>query len=522
MSLGSLAAAKGIDFGGAIWNTPGQFGNATYMGHVKDETAFIGPENDMKAAAVLAVRGQYNFSAVQPLIDWARANNKRFYLNTLIWGNWQALPEWLRTRNFTPAELKPIMAGYIKACIEKVPDALGVHVVNEAFANGPSTATFQGIRVVDDWGMRAFSYENTAQPIPWYVIPDYDLEAFKAAAAADPLGKIPLGYNDYATDLDGETWRREKILNRLEYLLTKGARINFFGHQCHVNTLYNGPNASQFSAFVDDLARLGLWSDITELDYQAGSEARLNILLSVVRDNKYIRRIQCWEFGGPAQYNFGTYQTVGPYNSSFQKTALYTGLEAAFTSAVARAAVVTPPPTMEPPPTMPTQSPAGSRMLVVPTAAFPLTELIDADGASWKFADLPPNPGWTLSAGHRCLSRNGVVQKYTNAVIAVIDTDGRVTQTYLQQLNLYPAGVWYHFTATVTAGQAAAINANPPAGLNTAPPPPVDPPVTDKPVDRAAALAQYGIVASGLVAASSALAAIASALAQLKVILDAK
>jgi endo-1,4-beta-xylanase len=120
--------------------------------------------------------------------------------------------------------------------------------------------------------------------------PNYIDLAFHTAASADP--NAMLVYNDFGVDYDTgrDEAKRNAILKLLERLKKQGTPVDALGIQAHLQAdSHRDFNASKFSAFLRNVADLGLKILITELDVVdqklfAAKETRDRIIAGIYED----------------------------------------------------------------------------------------------------------------------------------------------------------------------------------------------------------------------------------------------
>jgi endo-1,4-beta-xylanase len=195
----------------------------------------------MKWEVVEPKRGQYDFSAADTLVRFARAHGQKVRGHTLVWHN--QLPTWLTSGTWTPAQLRAILrqhifteAGHFRGQI------WAWDVVNEAIDDNGNLR--------DDIWSRALGES-------------YIADAFRWAHQADP--KAILFYNDYNLESFGK--KSDAVYNLIKRLRAQGVPIQGVGFQGHLDTQYPFPNdmlqnMRRFSA-------LGLDTAVTEADVRS-------------------------------------------------------------------------------------------------------------------------------------------------------------------------------------------------------------------------------------------------------------
>jgi endo-1,4-beta-xylanase len=240
-SLGQ-ALSPHFPFGSAI--TPSQVsgGDADFL---KSQFTVVVAENAMKPAEISTAEGQYNFTAADAMVNFARDNGIKVRGHTLIWH--QQTPSWM----FSGSPTREILIARIERYITDVVThfkgrVYAWDVVNEAFVFNEKTVS------TDSDGMRMSQYREI-------IGPDYIEIAFRAAAKADP--DALLFYNDYETQNLSKVSAISKMVTELK---AKGVKIDGIGHQAHYTVAH--PPISTFEAALLDYTKLEVTQHITEMD----------------------------------------------------------------------------------------------------------------------------------------------------------------------------------------------------------------------------------------------------------------
>ncbi len=228
-------------------------GTAVNPGQVLTNEGFIGwhfnvitAENEMKPLNLSKKEGEYNFTMADSLVDWAAKHHVKVRGHCLVWHQ-QAAP-WMFTKDGKPVSKELLIARMRKYIHDVVGHFKGKiwawDVVNEAFPVGENVETVNGWRNSE-----------------WFKIigPEYIELAFKFAHEADP--DALLFYNDYETQ---NPTKLGLILAMAKDLKAKGVRIDGIGHQDHIYV--SRPSVEQLEAAMQEVAKLGLRNQVTELD----------------------------------------------------------------------------------------------------------------------------------------------------------------------------------------------------------------------------------------------------------------
>ena len=239
------------------------------------------PENAMKPVSVSSGPGEYDFTDVDKMVNWAVENNIKMIGHTFVWHG-QSAP-WLNRNTDgsakTRAEAKANMEAFIKAYAGRYSGRIhSWDVINEAFRDGGEfTGNWRDHLRKDSENKLAVShwflaYANQADASKGECGCDYVFDAYYFARKYDP--KAILYYNDYneefPTKREAIAHMTEEInemwLNHPEYdgrLLIEG--IGMQGH-CNHNT-----NLGHVRDSIIRFVKTGARISVTELDITFGS-----------------------------------------------------------------------------------------------------------------------------------------------------------------------------------------------------------------------------------------------------------
>lgn len=182
---------------------------------------------------------EFNFTNVDPMIDWLVARKIVIHGHVLLWN--QQNPSWLTEGNFSPAQLESIMNNHIDTVVGRYKGKIAVwDVVNEAF---------------NDQGELWSSYFWNR-----YLGPEFIAKAFLRAHAADP--GATLLYNDYGIETVNQ--KSTAVLAFLTRLKQQGVPVNGVGFQTHVYQ-----NTFDFESLKQNISRYtnaGFEVYLTEVD----------------------------------------------------------------------------------------------------------------------------------------------------------------------------------------------------------------------------------------------------------------
>jgi endo-1,4-beta-xylanase len=129
-TLRDLAARNGIYIGAAVWTT-----HLAYPEHqevLSREFNMLTPEHEAKFCMISTGRGQYDFSKVDELVDFAEANDMVVHGHTLIWH--QCSPDWVENATFSRDEAIEVLREHITTVVGRYKGRIKYwDVVNEAF-----------------------------------------------------------------------------------------------------------------------------------------------------------------------------------------------------------------------------------------------------------------------------------------------------------------------------------------------------------------------------------------------------
>lgn len=242
--------------------TPGQV-TVFAADFIKKHFNILVAENVMKPG-LLAKRaeGRYDFSQADDIVNFGIANGMKVRGHTLCWH--QQMPSWFFTEGGKDVSREVLLGRMEKYITDVVTHFKGRvyawDVVNEAFVFGEPNEK------IDQNNMRMSAFRRI-------IGPDYLEFAFKFAAKADP-GAL-LFYNDYETQNNGKL---DAILTMVKEFKRKGIKIDGIGHQAHCTVAHPSIESLEFA--IDEIAKLGITQEITELDIALNS----NIMDSLVSE----------------------------------------------------------------------------------------------------------------------------------------------------------------------------------------------------------------------------------------------
>ena len=236
-SLRGAAQGTGLRVGTAV-DTTALADDAPYRAAVAREFSTVTPENVMKWGLLEPQQGEYDWSAADRLVDFARENGQTVRGHTLVWHSQN--PDWLTEDAFTPAQLRQLLRKHIRDVVGHFKGRIWHwDVVNEAFN--------------DDGTLRDTIWLRNLGP-------GYIADAFRWAHEADPKAKLYL--NDYNNE--GLSPKSDAYLALVRQLLRAGVPVDGYGIQGHLALQYDFPTGVREN--LRRFERLGLQTAFTEVD----------------------------------------------------------------------------------------------------------------------------------------------------------------------------------------------------------------------------------------------------------------
>jgi endo-1,4-beta-xylanase len=307
-SLRQIAATKGILYGGFHQRSSNDF-----LQDLKFQRTFL-EDYGLIVGGFFGVTvgpfgvNNYNFSEIDPFINFALQNGLAFRGHPMIWNQFNSpwLVEKFKSPNTTNAEIEQIFINHISTLGKKYAGRVNSwDVVNEVINVEDGRA--DGLR---DTVVSGFNGENYPTWLK-FLGPNYIQRAFVLAHEADPGAKLVLNETalEYSNALGNSYWekRRSALLALLTKLKSNGAPINALGLQSHLLARLNKDfDGNKFRKFLSEVASLGLKIIISELDVSdvelpASIEVRDRIVaesyyeyLSVVLDEPAVTTVVNW------------------------------------------------------------------------------------------------------------------------------------------------------------------------------------------------------------------------------------
>ncbi len=215
-------------------------GGTTYSNTVKNEFNQITAEYEMKMNFIWKGDGNYDFSKVDYLVNFAQQNKLEVHGHALLW--YQSFPDWIRTAGYDTVMFENKVKIYISTIVGRYKGKIrSWDVANEIFN--------------DDGSLRIESQIQGRFKDPIGFVG----RCFKYAREADP--NVKLFYNDYNVVL--ATGKRTAMKNMALRFKREGYPIDGLGEQFHYRI---STSQSQINNGFADLASSGLLVHISEAD----------------------------------------------------------------------------------------------------------------------------------------------------------------------------------------------------------------------------------------------------------------
>ena len=241
-TLGAAAAASGRYFGAAI--DVNALDERPYRTLMEEQLTSATAENAMKWGELERQRGEFDWSAADAFVAFAKAHGVKIRGHTLVWHS--QLPRWLITASFAPSEVKALMLAHVATEVLRYKGSMYAwDVVNEPLA--------------DDGGWRPSIFYDAMGS-------KYVFLALKAARQADPSARLYI--NEYGAETAGP--KQEALYRLVASLKKEGVPVDGVGFQCH---FVAGAVPNDLAETMRRFAALGLDVAVTELDLRIRSPA---------------------------------------------------------------------------------------------------------------------------------------------------------------------------------------------------------------------------------------------------------
>ena len=261
-SLDTLAAEKGRRFGSCIGytrrGTPrGSVQNPAYTAVVKGECGIVVPENEMKWQWTRPAPDQFDFKAMDAIVDWARENEIAVRGHTLYWARPRWFPEWLNNYDFgaNPVqEAERLLAEHIRAVTRRYRGTITSYdVVNEAIDHDTNGLVETSIS-------RAMGSVEASLDLAFHT-------------AREELPGAELVYNDYMSWEPAHRKHVADVLRLLEGFRKRNVPVDTLGIQSHIEVYSIDPASGvgpylerEWRQFLDEVTGMGYKLLISEFD----------------------------------------------------------------------------------------------------------------------------------------------------------------------------------------------------------------------------------------------------------------
>lgn len=252
-TLRGLASRNDIYIGAAAWTT--HLVDPVHRDVLSREFNMLTPEHEAKFCMISSARGEYDFSRVDRLVEFAEQNNMVIHGHTLIWH--QCSPDWVENADFSREEAIDVLREHITTVMERYKGRiLYWDVVNEAF-DGANMRDTAWLRMIGE---------------------DYVELAFQFAREADP--DALLLYNDYGTEEMNA--KSDAVYAMAQDFIERGIPLDGIGMQAHF--IVDSIRFASIAENVKRLGDLGLEVQFTEVDIRYLGDADAEIFRRQARD----------------------------------------------------------------------------------------------------------------------------------------------------------------------------------------------------------------------------------------------
>jgi len=244
-SLSQIAAGAGRFFGSAV-RIEDIVREDDLRGTVLRECAWLTPEIALKWDAIERSPGSFQFGPMDSLLAFAAAQGMRLHGHTLLWHG--GIPAWAESALVTQKNWGLIQR-YFEAVLGRYRSTITQwDVINEPIETGYRMDGLRGSVFLQAFG------------------PDYIPRALNEARRLAPGAELMI--NEFALETEDrvENDRRYLFLKLLERLKRAGVPLDGVGLQAHLDLSKGQFRADIYAQFLRNIADLGLFIVITELD----------------------------------------------------------------------------------------------------------------------------------------------------------------------------------------------------------------------------------------------------------------
>ncbi|MEM6551594.1 MAG: endo-1,4-beta-xylanase [Planctomycetota bacterium] len=195
-------------------------------------------ENAMKPRWTQPERGQFDFTAADPMTTFAAQHGQAVRGHTLAWHS--GIPDWMKELDPQQDAIADVLRDHVHGVADRYRGRVFAwDVINEVFDKGGWRDTLWRRALGDDLLPSVFRWAHEHAP---------DAELF---------------YNDYGIEKPG--WKIDATLAEMRRLLDLGVPLHGVGLQCH-HTVHDAPTESQLADVIGRIVDLGLKVHLTEID----------------------------------------------------------------------------------------------------------------------------------------------------------------------------------------------------------------------------------------------------------------
>ncbi len=246
--LKDLATAHDIALGTRV--EASRLSEKPYTDIIKSQYSFVTIDGEAQWNTLRPSPTTYNYTKINKVMAFAKANDMPVQIHHLVWGEKNFLPNWLKSGNYTQAQLLNILHQDISTVVGHYKGQVAEWtVVNEAFTRS------QHIYGLDDWWADHIGEGTT-----------YIDDSFIWAHQADPKAKLLL--NDFDNETENSVSNAE--YNYVKGALARGVPIEGIGMQMHINAA-DPPSVTAVIQNMQRFKALGLPVYVTEFDVNINS-----------------------------------------------------------------------------------------------------------------------------------------------------------------------------------------------------------------------------------------------------------
>ncbi|MEO6433388.1 MAG: endo-1,4-beta-xylanase [Sphingomicrobium sp.] len=253
---------------------------------IRRDCDLLVPEYHGHWSAVEWVEGSPYHGNYDAIVDYARATGKTVRGHSLIWQ--QMTPDWAKAAMARDRDWN-LVRSHFASLLPRYRGKIGEWIVVNEMID-----TEDG-----DDGIRRTSFQQAFGN-------DYVARALESAHEFDPDSRLMI--NDYSLYHDNpvDRRRRARLLRLVDSLKSAGVPLHAVGIQGHIELAKGAVAQAELSAFLRELAQMGVTLDITELDVLEDNRnadldhrdqtvaGAIEALIDVVVDEPAVKSIVTW------------------------------------------------------------------------------------------------------------------------------------------------------------------------------------------------------------------------------------